>query len=156
MSPRGRKPNVLTQRSGSSHNPQPDVSVLAVGALQEHIDPPDILTEEAHPYWVIMSDALVDARVLREEHIPMLIEACEAFALAAATREQLWDAIKSGEEPKYVGKLRTNYVSISGLAKGYAAEIGISPVAQVRLGLLKAQGSSILDALDKRPSTNKE
>lgn len=156
MAPRGRKPNVLTQRSGSSHNPQPDVSVLAPGALTDHLDPPDILSEFAAPYWTLMSDAMIDARVLRPEHVPMMIETAEAFALASATREKLWDAIQEDEEPHVVGKLRTNYVSIAGLARGYAADLGISPTAQVRLGLLKAQGSSILDALDKRKGTTND
>lgn len=151
MAPRGRKPNVLTQKSGSSHNPQPDVSVLAPGALTDHIAPPDILSKEAAPYWEIMSDALIDARVLRPEHVPMMIETAEAFAMAHYLRKDMWTAIREGYEPKIIGKMRTNYVSVAGLARGYAADLGISPTAQVRLGLLKAQGSSILDALDQRP-----
>lgn len=80
----------------------------------------------------------------------MLIEACEAWALARRFRSDLWEELRGLNDPDVVKKLRASWRAALDAAKSLSAELGISPVAQVRLGLLKAQGASLMDALNVR------
>lgn len=149
MAARGRKPDLTSRALDSSHSPTQDVSVLSFGAL-DHVDYPEEISEPAKGFWDIIAGAMLDAKILRAEHLPLVLETAEAFALASAFRKQLWESMNNREDPHVMGKHRTNWVSATTLAKSYAGELGISPVAQVRLGLLKAKGASLLEALDER------
>lgn len=149
MSVPGRKPDLVADRLPSSHSPRPDATVLAPGAVVE-LNPPEDMSDEAVEVWDIVVPALIRNQVLREEHVVMLIEACEAWALARRFRADLWQELHGLNDPDTVKKIRASWRAALDAAKSLSSELGISPVAQVRLGLLKAQGATLLDALAAR------
>jgi phage terminase small subunit len=143
----------------------------AGGTIEELVPPPD-MHPDAQEVWRIVTPDLVDAKVLRPSDLPLLGEFCESLALAARNRlmadaaeVRLVAAMEAGPDEgegskDFTARLdmwsqmqkrhRTAHLQYAKLAISLASEFGISPVARVRLGLAKIQGTSLLASLDRR------
>lgn len=133
----GRKPSIgkaATESKAIARTGEP-------GAVQ----PPEILTPEGQAVWDTLLPDLISMGAFRESDVLLLTELCETLAEAQAFRRQLRDEPdKSSPEAK---RLRAGYLQSMKLVMSIAGEFGISPVARLRLGLMRIQGSSLLEAL---------
>ena len=148
----GSKPDLVSQRTGASHVPAVDPGDAA-GTIVDMPPPPE-LTDAAKQIWDITIPSLIQAKVLRPEDVPLLIEFAEAMASARAFRHEL----KVEEDTYGLGsieakRLRTGYIQMLKVATSLASEFGISPVARVRLGLMRAGGASLLGIIGDQDQT---
>lgn len=164
----GRRPNTI-EPTLKGHHPQPDPSA-AGGTIVELPEPVDELSEEGLRIWRLITPELVKGRVLRMDDIPLLVEACEAWALTRKFRQQLWEAVNGLDrlmemeaphdpdqrEEHYalvelasgqVKRARSAWTSAYKAAMSAAGDLGLGPTARVRLGLAQVQGQSLLESL---------
>jgi phage terminase small subunit len=140
------------------------------GGTLEALTPPASLSPAAQEVFEVITPVLLDSKVLREDDIPMLEQCCEAWAMARYYRTRTWALIDqldrasaqldmlSGDELRdqlaevemFDGSLkraRAGWNQATILAARLSAELGLGPVARVRLGLARVQGQSLLEAL---------
>lgn len=134
---------------------------------------PSELSREASEVWQILVPDLVEQQLFRPSDVLMVMELSELLAEARRFRrrlQQLQERIEKLElmdtaerlseygelsaafdaEDKLDGMLkraRTGWLQCLQRAQSLAGEFGISPVARIRLGLLRVQGASLLEAL---------
>lgn len=132
----GRPPDLVSQRTGASHTPERD-SRDAVGTLT-HMEPPEGMSVEAAEAWHIMVPPMLDAKILRPEDAPLLVEACEAWAMVWYFRRALWGEIHGTADGQEIKRLRSGWDASLRQARGLLAELGIGPVSRIRTGLMKA------------------
>lgn len=124
------------------------------------MDAPDDLTDEAKMIWDTLLPDLIALRTFVESDALLLSELCAELATARAFRRQVETL-----EPDFDAALREKDFeradALSGMLKrartgrrqamqtvlAIAGEFGITPAARLRLGLMKAQGSSLLGLL---------
>lgn len=125
------------------------------------MDAPDDLSEEARGLWEIAIADLIGLKMFRLSDAPMLAEFCAALAMARQFRREI-DALapsmtqalanKDFETVEMISgsikRARSGYVSMFKLAQSVGADFGMSPVARLRLGLMAAQGNSLLAMKD--------
>jgi phage terminase small subunit len=140
----------------------------AAGGYITEIEPPEDLSEEGLHYWNLITPELVAGRVLRADDIPLLVECCEAWAFVRTFRKALRDALDRYEQalalPAPQGDLeamkahdallemrsaevkrtRAGWTQAYKAALSASGDLGLGPVARVRLGLAKVQGASLL------------
>lgn len=144
-------------------------SRMAGGEIVE-LDPPAGLSPGAVAVFEQMTPALLRAKVLREDDIPMLEQCCEAWAMARYYRTRTWtlidrleraqdelDGLDGDEFREKLSELevldgsmkraRAGWNQSSTLAARLSSELGLGPVARVKLGLARVQGQSLLEAL---------
>ena len=165
----GRRPTTI-EPTLTGHHPQPDPS--AAGGTIVALEAPEELSAEGRGIWDIITPELIKGRVLRPDDVPMLVEACEAWALTRKFRQQLWQAVRAydalaGAEPgpdstpedhevwvaqldmasAIVKRTRSAWTASYKAASSAAGDLGLGPTNRVRLGLAQVQGASLLDAL---------
>lgn len=166
----GPKPGILpvTANMRNDHREAPDPR-MAGGTLSA-LTPPPSLSEGAREVFEAITPVLLDSKVLREDDLPMLEQCCEAWAMARYYRTRTWMLIErldkadaqvhllSGDELRdqlaevemFDGSLkraRAGWNQATILATRLSAELGLGPVARVRLGLARVQGQSLIEAL---------
>jgi phage terminase small subunit len=165
----GRKPSF----SATSADPAPFVRTGEIDALP--VAPPEELSPDAAKAWDILLPDLISMGVFSPSDAFLLFELCETLASAQGFRREvktlqarLEDSDEryakerdAGADPERLERLEAESEHLSGRLKraraGYlqhmklvmsiAGEFGISPVARLRLGLMKVQGASLLGAL---------
>lgn len=109
---------------------------------------PDDLTPEAKKVWDLAISDLIALRVFRPSDALMLQEFCELLATAQKFRRALAnEPDMGGQEAK---RLRAGWLQSFKAAASISAEFGMSPVARIRLGLMKAQGGTLLGRLSQQ------
>lgn len=131
----GRPPDLTAQRTGDN----PVDSRDAAGTVT-HMTPPEGLSVEAEEAWHIIVPPLLQAKILRPEDAPLLIEACEAWAMVWYFRRAMWGEIQGTADASEIKRLRSGWDASLRQARGMLAELGIGPVARIRTGLMKAGG----------------
>jgi phage terminase small subunit len=133
------------------------------------IEPPEDMTAEGQDAWRVLLPDLIASQVFRASDVLMIRELCEMLGAAVQFREELRRLqpqldevdrkVTTGElEPldgarlaEYLSgrikRARTGYLGYMKAAQSLAAEFGVSPVARIRLGIMRLQGSSLLAAL---------
>lgn len=136
------------------------------------VEPLEELTPEGADAWAILLPDLINSGVFRKSDALMLVELCEMLGAAKAYRAEIrrlqpqlkrmdqesCDPSRPAEErsaaadaAEYLSgrikRARTAYLQTVKQAQSLAAEFGVSPVARIRLGLMRLQGSSLLQAL---------
>lgn len=172
----GRRPNVTTPVL-PGHHPERDPS--AAGGYITELETPEALTPEAAVIWETIVPELVKGKVLREDDLVMLMEACEAWAIAIWFRrhlqrqQKIYDEFLNEDPPRdpderekwekrgerasaEVKRLRSGWNAAYKMALAASGDLGLGPVARVRLGLAKVQGASLLDALSENVSVQKD
>ncbi len=107
--------------------------------------PPEIMSPSGAAVWDVLLPDLISTGVFRSSDRLLLLELCEALGEAQEFRRQLrTEPDKGSPEAK---RLRTGYLQQMKLVMQISAEFGISPVARLRLGLMRVQGATLLGAL---------
>jgi phage terminase small subunit len=107
--------------------------------------PPEVMSPNGAKIWSRLLPDLIGTGVFRESDGLLLVELCETLAEAQEFRRALRDEEdKSSQEAK---RLRSGYLASMKLVMQISGEFGISPVARLRLGLMKVQGTTLLAAL---------
>lgn len=153
---KGRKPEAGSEGSREvERRAQPTGDVVAM-------EPPDDLSDAAAQIWRVLLPDLITAKVFRLSDAFLLSELCEAFAEARAFRAEMAVLRKQMDEvladpdqgektiEKYetlsgqVKRARTGYRQAMTIAMTISGEFGITPVARLRLGLMKtAEGGTL-------------
>lgn len=131
--------------------------------------PPDDLSEDGALVWNVLLPDLIASRVFRLSDALLLSELCESLGMARGFRRSIAElqtneieALRklAGAEPgepfreaaayadfiaANLKRARTGYRQMMQTAMSIAGEFGISPVARLRLGLMKAQGAKLTD-----------
>jgi phage terminase small subunit len=172
MGIRGRKPNLEAQASGASHKaeivtdflPLPVESADPALLPEEYQPDTESMTPDGVAIWNMIVPDLVEAQVFREMDTILLEELCESLSMAREFRKQMiyykdrlgsamLEAEGTEDDPlmdsysRGLKRARSGYREMMQTAMSIAGEFGISPVARMRLGLLKIQGNSLLGAL---------
>ncbi len=170
----GRKPSTEAARTGAGHRPLPDPK--AAGGTITAMDPPDELSRGARDVWDIITPDLFASKTLRTDDLILLVESCEAWAIARWFRAELWrlideqerlqaecdqeDLSEEARDRAYAGiercetrikRCRAGWANAFKNAESASGDLGVGPVARVRLGLAKLEGASLIDALNQRP-----
>lgn len=138
----GPKPDLVAQRLGASNVPDRAPTGDVVELL-----PPDQLSPKGRVVWDTVVPVLVKSRVLREEDLLLVVEACEAWALVTHFRVLLWREIDGSNDPAEIKRLRTSWADALRLAKSLSQDLGIGPVSRMRIGLAEAGAASLLAQL---------
>lgn len=166
----GPKPGILpaTANMRNDHREAPDPS--AAGGTITRLDPPESLSPGGVEIFNAITPVLIQSKVLREDDLPMLEQCCEAWALSRYYRTRTWEIaarldkseaeldLLSGDELRdhlaevemldgSMKRARAGWNQATILAARLSAELGLGPVARVRLGLARVQGASLLEAL---------
>jgi P27 family predicted phage terminase small subunit len=121
------------------------------------MDPPEDLSPEARELWNIAISDLIAVKMFRLSDAPMLSEFCAALAMARDFRREI-DTLgpmlrRLYEEKNYeaaeqvsgsIKRARSGYIQMLKLAQSIGGDFGMSPVARLRLGIMKAQGAAAL------------
>lgn len=131
------------------------------------MDPPDDLSADGALVWNVLLPDLIGSKVFRLSDALLLSELCESLGMARAFRREIAllvpkmdeayrkiEAAEPGEAfreavdfAEFVGaalkRARTGYRQMMQTAMSIAGEFGISPVARLRLGLMKAHGAKL-------------
>lgn len=161
MTPRGTKPTV----GGDIERRAESVDTGDIVAME----PPDDLSEDGALVWRVLLPDLIASRVFRLSDALLLSELCESLGMARAFRREIAllgpkmtaayasiEGAEPGDEFKAavdyaefvsaaLKRARTGYRAMMQTAMSIAGEFGISPVARLRLGLMKAQGAKLTD-----------
>lgn len=174
----GRKPDVVSDKLSASHYLQPDPS-MAGGTLTE-ITVPATLSEGGAAVWELIVPPLLGAGILREDDLVLLVECAESWAASEHFRQRMWDLIEEqeqidrqladtsgmdGDELKIlwareeaqegrIKRARVGWMQSLQRAQSLSADLGLGPVARVRLGLAKVQGLSLLEMLKQHAEGN--
>lgn len=130
--------------------------------------PPDDLSDDAKALWEAILPDLIKLKVFSLSDAPMLTELCSSLAYARAFRAEM-DALtlelgklmeaglgSSEEIERYdvlsltLKRARSGYTQMMRVAMNLASDFAISPVSRLRLGLMKAKGSSLLGILGQK------
>lgn len=172
----GRRPNTMTPVL-KGHHPPRDAS--AAGGYIVQMDPPEELSAEGLAVWETITPELVKGKVLRMDDLPLLVEACEAWALVRKFRQQLWSAVEEmdramaaetpadpDEAKKHIARIeilsgqvkraRSAWTAAYRVAMSAAGDLGLGPTARVRLGLAQVQGMSLLESIGQGASGQKD
>ena len=150
----GRKPSF----GAASSEPAPYVRTGEIDSLP--VQPPEELSTDAARAWDILLPDLIAMGVFSPSDTFLLFELCETLASAQGFRREVHrlqarldaaDAAGDDELAETIsGRLkraRAGYLQHMKLVLSIAGEFGVSPVARLRLGLMKVQGASLLHAL---------
>lgn len=135
--------------------------------------PPDDLSDDAKALWEAILPDLIKLKVFSVSDAPMLAELCSSLAYARGFRVEM-DALtaelgKLGEAglgtieeiERYdmlsltLKRARSGYTQMMRVAMNLASDFAISPVSRLRLGLMKAKGSSLLGILGQKAGDGK-
>lgn len=165
----GARPKVDTPAL-PGHHPVRDAS--EAGGYIEAMEMPAGLSDGAQVVWQMITPELIRGKVLREDDVIPLIEACEAWAQAIWFRKHLqrqqavYDEMADQTPPvdedelklwmarfertsAEIKRLRSGWNAAYKMALSASGDMGLGPVARVRMGLAKVQGASLLEALTK-------
>lgn len=129
--------------------------------------PPDDLSDDAKALWEAILPDLIKLKVFSLSDAPMLAELCASLAYARAFRAEmdaltvelgkLADDLSTTDRIELYDALsltlkraRSGYTQMMRVAMNLASDFAISPVSRLRLGLMKAKGSSLLGILGQR------
>lgn len=163
----GRKPNVGADAAAPGpYVPTGDKNLVLRDKDGNEVLSPELLSEGGAAIWAVLLPDLIKTGVFRESDTILLVELCETLASAQDFRRQvrglmgrLEDAearAAAGEEDAdrdaevlstRVKRARAAYLQSMKLVMSIAGEFGISPVARLRLGLMRVQGATLLGAL---------
>ncbi len=162
--PVGRKPELGSQRD--------ERRTFVPTGVPNGIAAPEGLSSAAEKIWDVLLDDMISKGVFAPSDSFILAELCEALAQAYTLRQRMmnpnpnWlafekdidretreelkhDPVASAELWEMSGaykRLRAAYTANMGLAMKMVAEYGITPVARIRLGLMKNQAENALAA----------
>lgn len=134
---------------------------------------PAELSPEGKEVWAVLVPDLEAQQLFRPSDVLMVVELCELLAEARRFRrrldtlqrrmEELDEMDNEGRLAAYgelsaafdaedrldgmLKRARTGWLQCLQRAQSLAGEFGVSPVARIRLGLLRVQGQSLLEAL---------
>ena len=177
MSVSGRKPSTEAARTGAGHRQHADPS--QAGGYIVELEPPEELSKGGLEVWEVVVPDLVKSGVLRADDLVILVECCEAWAIARKFRSNLWAALDTQDTvmaelelllgtgvaeaddfkiasaraeaaEASVKRARSGWTAAFKAALSSSADLGLGPVARVRLGLTKLQGASLLGELDRQ------
>lgn len=144
----GRKPDLTAARTGASHDGRPAPSPQDAQGTLRNLQPPDDLNEQSREAWDILVPPLLAANILREEDIPLVVEACEAWALVWWFRRQLWAEINGQNDTQRVKHLRVGWTDSLRQARMLLSDLGVGPVSRIRTGLMsRSEGGIKLPSL---------
>lgn len=166
----GRQPDLVAARSGLRNDNRPVVDPRMAGGTLVELQAPAELSPYGREVFDMMTPALLSARVLREDDVPILIECVEAWAMARWYRKRTWALMEeleksdlqrsllSGDELRdhlvevemldgSLKRARAGWNQSATLAARLSSDMGLGPVARVKLGLAKVQGQSLIEAL---------
>lgn len=106
-------------------------------------EPPEELTGRALHYWTTYVPDLAATGVLVASDGILLARFCRYLSLADKAAEALASEDPGSLEEK---RLRVALKDYEKLAMDIAASFGLTPVARTRLGLMRLQGASFLEA----------
>lgn len=178
MSIGGAKPDVVSDKLSASHYLQPDPS-MAGGTLKE-IEVPATLSPGGVEVWGLIVPPLLGAGILREDDLVLLVECAETWAASEHFRKRMWELLDEqaeidrkladtsgmdADELKLlyardeaqegrVKRARVGWMQSLQRAQSLSADLGLGPVARVRLGLAKVQGLSLLEMLQQSANGN--
>lgn len=153
---KGRPSDPTAAKRGTSHRPEggkkpPAELPVAEVPLPEALQPPATLPDGASDMWRVAIEELVALRTLHESDL-VLVE----MMIVAAYRHRQAQAIidKSGLGVRGLrGPMVNPFLKIEkDEAASYirlAEELGLTPVARLRLGLIKLAGASLLAGIDE-------
>ena len=137
----GRKPEL----SGHSirNGVGSDVVPAEVGTVRA-LEAPESLSPGAREIWETIVPDLASKGVYQPSDVLLLEQWCEAMdgARRSMAAAKAWEAGSLEEK-----RARASWADYMTQANRIAAEFGITPVARLRLGLMKLQGQSFLSGL---------
>ena len=149
----GRKPNLDTASAEGK-------AVVRTGEVGVIVGPPEEISDPAKVIWDTLVPDLVSMGVFTVSDTFLLFEMCEALASAQAFRreatslqrqlenfDQTGDFDNADRASSRLKRARAGYLQNMKLVMSIAGEFGISPVARLRLGLMKLQGGTLLSAM---------
>jgi hypothetical protein len=167
----GAKPKIIADRLPNERTIQRDPR-QAGGSLTA-LETPASLSPRGALMWEVIAPPLLEAKVLREDDVPMLIECAETFAASVYFRDRMWALVEKQErldnegldglEPdeltaklreidmidQQVKRARAAWLQALTAAQRLSDGLGLGPVARVRLGLAKVQGLSLVEELQR-------
>lgn len=151
--PAGRKPvpHGRVSTKAAKAGPTGDVAWM---------EPPADLSAGGADLWNVILPDLIAAKVFRLSDAVLLSELCESLAMAREFRAEInrlvpkaKDALEAEDFEVYetfsqmLKRARAGYRQTMQTALAIAGEFGISPVSRLRLGIMQAQGSTLLGIL---------
>jgi phage terminase small subunit len=152
----GRKPvpTGKTARSAAKAGPTGDVAWM---------EPPADLSPDGAELWNVILPDLIAAKVFRASDAVLLSELVESLAMARGFRHEInalspkmrealtaEDYETADAISQTLKRARSGYRQTMQTALAIAGEFGISPVSRLRLGIMKAQGSTLLGILNEK------
>lgn len=168
----GAKPTVVASLGLSTSRSESGPDPRDAGGDIVSIDTPETLSARGRDVWDLIVPPLLDAKVLRQDDLVLLVECAESWAASEHFRERMWDLIRRQDEIEtnidaghlhgddlkvalstlelydgQVKRARTAWQQSLRSAVQLGGELGLGPVARVRLGTAKVVGASLLDML---------
>jgi P27 family predicted phage terminase small subunit len=151
---KGRPKDATAAKRGTSHRSEavkpPEGLVVAVTPEQQALLPPAGLPEAAHILWRIAVEELCALRTLHESDLPlleMMVTAAYRHRQAQAHIERLGLMVAGLRGPMLNPMLRLEKDEAASYLR-LAETLGLTPVARLRLGLIKLAGASLLAGID--------
>lgn len=147
---RPKDPTTNTSRSHRSEIVKAPAE-LAVAHVHTDIAPPDTVPPEAHAIWHVAIDELTALRNLHESDLPlieMLVLSAYRHRQASAQLNQYGVLVK-GQRGPMVNPLLKVEKETAATYQRLAETLGLTPVARLRLGLIRMAGESILEGIDR-------
>jgi P27 family predicted phage terminase small subunit len=148
------KPAEIRKKDGTwraDRHPRPVMTPL----LDELPDPPEELDDEGRRVWIAVGSGMITAGMLREGHLPMLVEFASASQLArAAFREMHKEGMVvpgSQGRGRVTNPWFKTWNSAVATMTRLGEHLGASPAAMTRLGVAAVRGVTLqqqLAALD--------
>ena len=123
---------------------------MAVTPVEESLQPPEGLPEAAHGLWRIAVDELCSLRTLHASDLPlleMMVTSAYRHRQARAQIDALGMHVKGQRGPMVNPLLKVERDEAASYLR-LAETLGLTPVARLRLGLIKLAGASLLASID--------
>jgi len=151
---KGRPVDPTAARRGTSHRSEavkpPEGLAVAVTPEQQALVAPEGLPEAAHILWRIAVEELCALRTLHASDLPlleMMVTAAYRHRQAAAQIDALGMLVKGQRGPMVNPLLKVERDEAASYLR-LAETLGLTPVARLRLGLIKLAGASLLAGID--------
>lgn len=145
----GRKPDLTSARTEASHTGNaPPSPQDAQGTIVE-LSPPDDMSGPGLQAWDVIVPPLLAAKILRPEDVPLVVEACESWALVWYFRKALWAEIQaSTPDSQEIKRLRSGWNDSLRQARLLLSDLGVGPVSRIRTGLMaRSEGGITMPSL---------
>jgi P27 family predicted phage terminase small subunit len=151
---KGRPVDPTAAKRGTSHRSEavkpPEGLAVAAVPLEESLQPPEGLPEAAHILWRVAVEELCSLRTLHASDLPlleMMVTSAYRHRQASVQIDALGILVKGQRGPMVNPLLKVERDEAATYLR-LAETLGLTPVARLRLGLIKLAGASLLAGID--------